>query len=93
MSTSCLPGLLGPLLASTEAGLSLRSWGLWMCVGHTLGQDTPTGLGHLLRGLPPSSGLSNAPFTFLRPSLRLLLFLQIFAPKMFIEMNIVYAAA
>lgn len=39
-----------------------------MCVGHTLGQDTPAGLGHLLWGLPPGSGL-RGPFTFLCSSL------------------------
>jgi hypothetical protein len=52
------------MLASSEAGLSLFSWSLWMCVGHTLGQDTPVGLGHLLWGLPLGPGLSNGPCTF-----------------------------
>lgn len=40
-----------------------------MCVGHTLDQDTPAGLGHLLWGLPPGSVLSNGPFIFLCPSI------------------------
>lgn len=35
-----------------------------MCVGHTLGQDTHVGLGHLLWGLPPGPSLSNGPCTF-----------------------------